>query len=37
MRIPKIGTERLQFLRGIEHGYSLSGRDPLKLGLGLGM
>jgi hypothetical protein len=37
MRIPKIGTERLQLLRGVEHGHPLSGRNPLKLDLGQGM
>jgi hypothetical protein len=37
MRIPKIRAERLQLLRGIEYGRSLSHRNPSELGLGLGM
>jgi hypothetical protein len=37
MRIPKVGPERLQFLRGIEQRHLLGRRNPLKLGLGLRM
>jgi hypothetical protein len=37
MRIPKVGAERLQLLRGIEQGHPLSHRNPLKLGLSLRM
>jgi len=37
MRIPDIRAERLQFLRGVEYGRSLSHRNPSELGLGLGM